>query len=52
MTNLLTVAQKTAQKVSFPKIKETDKITDIVRKFCNYYANITVMNFYLKKLEH
>ena len=41
MTNLLTlVAQKTTKKVTFPKIKETDKAADIVRKFCNYYANI------------
>lgn len=40
MTNLLTVAQKTAKKVTFSKIKETDKACDIVRKFCTYYANI------------
>mgnify|MGYP000603434807 CR=1 FL=1 len=40
MTNLLTVAQKTAKKITFPKIKETDKACDIVRKFCTYYANI------------
>ena len=41
MTNLLTlVAQQTTKKVTFPKIKETDKAADIVRKFCTYYANI------------
>ena len=40
MTNLLAVAQQTTKKVTFPKIKETDKAADIVRKFCTYYANI------------
>ena len=41
MTNLLKlVAQQATKKVTFPKIKETDKACDIVRKFCNYYANI------------
>ena len=40
MTNLLAVAQQATKKVTFPKIKETDKACDIVRKFCDYYANI------------
>lgn len=40
MANLLAVAQQTIKKVTFPKIKETDKAADIVRKFCTYYANI------------
>ena len=40
MANLLAVAQQTTKKVTFPKIKETDKAEDIVRKFCTYYANI------------
>ena len=40
MANLLAVAQQTTKKVTFPKIKETDKAADIVRKFCTYYANI------------
>ena len=41
MANLLTVAaQRTTKKVTFPKLKETDKAADIVRRFCTYYANI------------
>ena len=40
MANLLAVAQQTTKKVTFPKIKETDKAADIVRRFCTYYANI------------
>ena len=41
MANLLTVAaQTTTKKVTFPKLKETDKAADIVRRFCTYYANI------------
>ena len=40
MANLLAVVQQTTKKVTFPKIKETDKAADIVRKFCTYYANI------------
>lgn len=36
MANLLAVAQQTTKKVTFPKIKETDKAADIVRKFCTY----------------
>lgn len=40
MANLLAVAQQATKKVTFPKIKETDKAADIVRKFCTYYANI------------
>ena len=33
MTNLLTVAQKIAKKVTFPKIKETDKVLYLL---CEY----------------
>ena len=40
MVNLLAVAQQTTKKVTFPKIKDTDKAADIVRRFCTYYANI------------
>ena len=40
MANLLEIAQQTTKKVTFPKIKETDKAADIVRRFCTYYANI------------
>lgn len=34
MANLLAVAQQTTKKVTFPKINETDKAADIVRRFC------------------
>lgn len=41
MANLLSIsATQTPKKVTFPKVKATDKDSSIVQKFCTYYANI------------